>query len=184
MLVSREEQIRNRSNLQALKLNLVVYSSFKHKATNKDLKITIHIMTLNSGIVQPNPYDDVHGSTSCATNVKPQKRCFTWPETHMTNWHHQGVCLSAAGLQRINIVICEIMFCDGVTDPVCTFDQNRNFAAGVRWQLIDQAGREWKRQDKGMMARGRYGWWGGWGRRKNLRRLSSTEGLHSQRRMP
>ena len=141
-------------------------------------------MTLNSEIVQPNPHDDGPGSTCCATEVKPQKRCFTWLETHMTSWHHQGVCLSAAGLQRINIVICEIMFCDGVTDPVCTFDQNRNFAAGVRWQLIDQAGREWKRQDKGMMARGRYGWWGGWGRRKNLRRLSSTEGLHSQRRMP
>ena len=101
-------------------------------------------MTLNSEIVQPNPHDDGPGSTCCATEVKPQKRCFTWLETHMTSWHHQGVCLSAAGLQRINIVICEIMFCDGVTDPVCTFDQNRNFAAGVRWQLIDQAGREWK----------------------------------------
>ena len=110
-------------------------------------------MTLNSEIVQPNPHDDGPGSTCCATEVKPQKRCFTWLETHMTSWHHQGVCLSAAGLQRINIVICEIMFCDGVTDPVCTFDQNRNFR--VLWQLlIDQAPREWKRQDKGTMAGG------------------------------
>ena len=72
----------------------------------------------------------------------------------MTSWYHQGVCLSTAGLQRIKRAICEIMFFDGVmTDPVCTFDQNSNFAAGVRWQLIDQAGREWKKQDKGTMAR-------------------------------
>ena len=57
------------------------------------------------------------------------------------------------GLQRSNRAICEIMVCKGVTDPVCTFDQNRNFR--VLWQLlIDQAPREWKRQDKGTMAGG------------------------------
>ena len=79
----------------------------------------------------------------------------------MTSWHHQGVCLSAAGLQKSNRVICEIKFRNGVTDPVCTFDQNRNFALGVRRQLIDQTPREWKRQDKGMMARGgMVGWVG------------------------
>ena len=92
------------------------------------------------------------------------------------------VCVGLqAGLQRSNRAICEIMVCEGVTDPVCTFDQNRNFR--VLWQLlIDQAPREWKRQDKGTMAGGGMVGWGGWKRRKNLRRLSSTECLHSQRR--
>ena len=91
------------------------------------------IVTLNSQILQPNPHEDGPESTHCATDVKPQKGCFARLEKHMTSWHHQGVCLSAAGLRRCNRVICETMFRNGVTDTFCTFDQNRNFAPGVLW---------------------------------------------------
>ena len=42
MFVSREEQSKNRSNMQAFKLNLVIDSSFIHKATDKHWNIHNH----------------------------------------------------------------------------------------------------------------------------------------------
>ena len=100
-------------------------------------------MTLNSEI-----HTDGPGSIVCATTVTPEEGCFAWLETHM-------VCVSGCVLvcrEAIELFV-KSWFCKAVTDPVCTFDQNRNFR--VLWQLlIDQAPREWKRQDKGTMAGG------------------------------
>ena len=110
------------------------------------------------------------------TDVKPHVGSFTRLDTHMIS-RRQRVRLSAIRLEKSHRAICEITLRNHVLGLCeCTFGQNRNFSAGVRWnwQLIDQAAGEWKTKT-------RQGRVGGGVDRKNLRRLS-IEDLHSQRR--